>query len=327
MNGILVGLLVVALAMAALLSGMEAGVFALSRYRIRRLAREGDRRALRLHKYLEQPENFLWTILVGNTLAAWVVITLVGLGLQRRLGERPLLFMTCVVGVLLLLYVFADLLPKLLFRRFPNRLSLAGVSPFRFVHVALSPIVDATEWVSQLFLRLSGKPFQSARLLGNRAELRYAIKESATSLSPEELEMINRIMDLRNLRIRDVMTPIERAATLDAAATVGDLLELVQQRQVSFVPLWEDSGPQRRILGVVALSSVLYGGPPDTSRPLEQLVQPALFVGEKTRFEDALRVMQRGRQRLAIVLNAQRAESGVVTLNDILRAMFGEVRI
>jgi CBS domain containing-hemolysin-like protein len=181
--------------------------------------------------------------------------------------------------------------------------------------------------VSRLFLRLTGKTAPAGRLLGDRAELRHAIKESATSLSREELEMINRILDLRNLRIRDLMTPIDRAATLDSSATVQDLLDLVRQRQVSYVPLWRYLAPDRRILGVVALSSVLYENTLDPATPLEALVQPALFVGETTRFEDALRIMQRGRQRLAIVLNAQRAESGVVTLNDILRAMFGEVRI
>lgn len=317
-----------ALGIAFLLSGMEAGVFTLSRFRIRRLARQGDRRALRLQHYLEHAEHFLWTILVGNTLAVWTVVTLVSLRLERGLSGRPGTFMAVIGVILFLLYVFADLLPKLLFRRFPNRLCLAGVVPFSILFTVLRPVVGAAESVSQRLVGWAGgQTALGARALESRAELRQVIQESSSSLSREELTMINRILDLQNLRVRDVMTPMSRAATLESSGTLGDYLRLVRERQVSYVPLWKDVGRARRVLGVVALASVLYEESLDENLPLEALVQPALFVGESTRLEDALRLMQRGRQRIAVVLNAQRQESGVITLNDILRVMFGEVRI
>ena len=317
---------VVAVAVAFLLSGMEAGVLALSRFRIRRMARGGDRRAARLQDYLEHPESFLWTILVGNTLATLATVTVVALHLAEWFESRPMVLMALIGGLLLFLYVFADLLPKILFRRFPNRLCLLGVAPFRVLRAVLEPLVSLTEWVSRRLLRLTRGQAFTGRLFGSRAEFRHVIEESAQSLSREELVMINRILDLQNLRVRDVMTPMDRAVTCDAELAVAQYAGRMRERAVSYTPVWNTRTTPRRILGVVPLNSILLGETPPDGRPLSALVQPALFVDDSTRLEDALRLMQRSRQRLAVVLNAKRVEIGVVTLNDILTAMFGEVR-
>src|SRR5437899_11322559 len=79
-------------ALSFFMSGMEAGVFALSRLRIRQLMRAGKPRAKVLHGYLEKPEDFLWTILVGNTLANFVAVSLAVIALQQRFGSRPVAF-------------------------------------------------------------------------------------------------------------------------------------------------------------------------------------------------------------------------------------------
>lgn len=321
------GIVLIALAVAFLLSGMEAGVFALSRFRIRRLAREGGHRAARLQGFLDHPENFLWTILIGNTLATFTVVTTAALELRAWLGRSPVWFMVMMVAVLLMLYVFADLFPKLVFRRFPNRLCLVAVPLFRLLHVVLAPAVGATEWISGRLLRWTGGRAFTGRLFGSRAELRQAIEESAHSLSREEVAMINRILDLQNLRVRDLMTGMAKATTLPADGTVGDLLSVVRERRVSSVPLWKGRGRDRRVLGVVAVASLIYEAGHEPSHPLEALVQPALFVEMDAPLETALRAMQRGRQRFAVVLDRRRREVGVITLNDILGSMFGEVRV
>lgn len=322
-----IAILAVATAITFLLSGMEAGGLAISRFRIRRLARQGHRRAAVLHHLLDRPENFLWTILVGHTLAVFAIVFLVMRRIEGIQGTRPLGFIGIIAAVLLGLYLFADLLPKVLFRRFPNRLSLLGVVPFRALHFLLSPAVATTEWASRHLLRVSGGRAYTGRLFGSRAELRQVIEDSAQSLSREEVSMINRILDLQNLRVRDVMTPIDRAATLHDHQTVHDLLALARSRRVSYVPLWKQAGSKRRVQGVVALSDALHEVPPETNPPLTTLLRPAVFVDEGMRLEDALKVLQRSRQRLAVVLNAPQRETGVITLNDILRAMFGEVGV
>src|SRR5271169_974136 len=129
--------LVLCLLLAFLLSGMEAGVFALNRLRVRRLARAGKPSARSLNRFLENPEKFLWTILVGNTLANFMIL---GFTLAKIhewfLGNNALIIAVFAVTTFLF-YAFFDLLPKMLFRAHPNSWCLSAASVFRLVHFAL----------------------------------------------------------------------------------------------------------------------------------------------------------------------------------------------
>src|SRR3954447_7317632 len=118
------GLFAVCLALSFLLSGMEAGVFALSRLRIRQQMRAGKRSAQLLHGYLEHPENFLWTILVGNTVANFIILGWL-IAILHGVFQAHLVWFVVVFSVaVFLFYALFDLLPKMLFRNFPNRLCL-----------------------------------------------------------------------------------------------------------------------------------------------------------------------------------------------------------
>src|ERR1700690_226132 len=138
-----------------LLSGMEAGVFALNRLRVRRLARAGKPSAKLLHGFLKNPEKFMWTILVGNTLANFLILgwTVVKLH-EWFLGCRAWAIIVYSVAVFLF-YALFDLLPKMLFRAYPNQLCLSAANLFRPIHFVLRPLVVIVEDVSQLVLRWS----------------------------------------------------------------------------------------------------------------------------------------------------------------------------
>ena len=143
-------LLALCLCVSFLLSGMEAGVFALSRLHMRRLARAGKPSAKLLHGFLERPENFLWTILVGNTLANFLILGWTLLE-AARLAVRAIASWIAAVfaAAVFLFYALFDLLPKMFFRAYPNQLCLAAAPVFRLVHLVLSPLVAVVEGVSR----------------------------------------------------------------------------------------------------------------------------------------------------------------------------------
>src|SRR5687768_16814982 len=145
MGTLLVIVLPLCLATAALCAGMEAGIFTLGRWRIAQQMRAGQRSAARLYAYLQNTENFLWTILVGNTLALFFAMWIIAVALMRGLPDRPALFWLSYIASAFAFYAFCDLLPKTLFRRFPNRLCLSMSAPFGVLHIALFPIVSLVE--------------------------------------------------------------------------------------------------------------------------------------------------------------------------------------
>jgi CBS domain containing-hemolysin-like protein len=326
-NGVLGLVFVICLALSCFLSGMEAGVFALSRLRIRHWMRAGKPQAALLHGYLEDPENFLWTILVGNTLASLGVVSIGVLWLYRALAGWPWLLLPTLALGILVFYAACELLPKMVFRLYPNRLCMTFAVPFRLVHLALRPFVAAVTLFSDwLLLWAGGKPF-TGHLFANRDELRLVMQESSQSLSSDERAMINRVLDLQNLTLRQIAIPLSRAITVAATSPIQEVLDLARTHGVRRLPVWTGSEARRRIIGFISVRSLLFAENLDPAKTAGDYLKPALYLEEETRLEVALRQMQRTSQRLVIVLGRDQRELGIASLQDILKVIFGEVRL
>jgi putative hemolysin len=323
---ILSGLVVaVCLALSFLFSGMEAGVFALNRLRLRHRLRAGDRSARVLLGFLEHPEDFLWTILVGNTLANFFAVGLVATALYARLLGHGSWFLFLFLLFVFLLYALGDLLPKMLFQRFPNRYCLALARPFRFVHMGLSPLVSLLAWFSRGILRWTGGQALTGRLFGNREELRLIMQESAQGLSKEERSMINRVMDFQSLTVRQVTVPLEKVVTVTPQTPMAEVLRLCREQNLTRLLVEQSERGRRRILGLVSLKTLLFRPEVDPAKTAGDFVKPAQFMNADLRLEEALRRMQRSGQRVAVVLDRNQQELGIITLQNILKAIFGEI--
>ncbi len=315
-----------ALGVSFLLSGMEAGVFALSRLRIRQLMRAGRQSAGTLHQYLENPENFLWTILVGNTLANLFLLGWLALILHRLLGMHRIWLVVAYAILAFLFYTLFDLLPKTLFRRYPNRLCLIMVRPFRVIHWLLRPLVAMVEGCSRVLLRWRGGKSFTWRMFGNREELRSLMQESSQGLSTDERTMINRVLDFQSLTVRQAMKAIGDSVSISASSPVQDALVRCREHRLTRMPVWDEVGGSRRIIGIITLNSFLYHAALE-GKLVRDFLTPALYLDEDLRLEVAMRRMQRSGQRLAIVLGRDRRELGFISLQDLLKVIFGEVSL
>jgi putative hemolysin len=319
--------LMLALLLAFLLSGMEAGVFALNRLRVRRLAHAGKPSAKLLNRFLENPERFLWTILVGNTLANFLILGFTLAKIHEWFVGNRVLIIALFAAAVFLFYTFFDLLPKMLFRAFPNQLCLSAARVFRLVNFILSPLVSLVEGVSKTVLRWTGGRAFTGRLFGNREEMRAVMQESAQSLTSDERTMINRVLDLQNFTVGQIATRLAQIVTVEKDTPVGDALKLAREKNFSRLPVWEARDGRRRITGLLVLGRLLFSGVLDLQSPASTHTTPALFLGEDTRLEVALRRMQRAGERIAVVLARDGKEIGVVSLEDILKVMFGEMKL
>ena len=222
-------------ALSFFLSGLETGLVELSRLRLRRMAREGNARAVRLLEHLDQPEDTLWTILVGNTMAN-VILGLVGLyGLARWIdvdGYRELLRPTqtaaifsvaCMIGWLLF-YTVCELLPKMVFRKYATRLCVVLSGLFNWVELLLSPLVEVLKSVSEVLLFAPVGGTSRGNLFGSREELRQLMTESGQSLSNDERVMIDRVLDLQKIPVRELAKPFDELPEIKSDDRVMDLV-------------------------------------------------------------------------------------------------------
>lgn len=323
-------LFALALGASFLFSGMEAGVFALNRLRIRRLARSGQKSAKLLNRFLEKPERFLWTILVGNTLANFFIMGWLLVKLYSWFLDYPWhrwIIVGSYVVVVFFFYVFFDLLPKMLFMAHPNSLCLSAARIFRIINFLLGPLVVLVDEISQAILRWTGGRAFTGRVFGNREELRAVMQESGGVLSDDEHAMVNRILDLQNYTVGQIARPMAEVSGIEADKPVSAAIAIAGEKNFSRLPVWENREGRRRVAGLLEIGPLLYRESLDTGRPASAHMIPALFVDESLRLEIALRLMQRSGQPMGIVLSRDRSEVGIVTVKDILKLMFGEMKL
>lgn len=326
-NPLILLLLGACLALSFLLSGMEAGVFALSRLRVRQQMRAGKSSARVLHQFLENPENFLWTIIVGNSLVNFAALGWLFAMMHGQVSLRSGWFALWFFLVVVVFYTFFDLLPKMLFRTYPNRLCLMLAKPFSALHLGLRPIVAVVEWCARILLKWTGGKKFSGQLFGNREELRQAMQESEQVFSTEEHGMINRVLDLENITVRQIAKPMTEVVTISAEATADDALKVFRESGHTRLPVWQQRGGAQRIAGILSAESLMYGAEQNPARKVSEMIAPGLFVDENARLDATLERLQRGGQRVAVVLGRDGREVGIVGLEDILKTIFGEVRL
>jgi CBS domain containing-hemolysin-like protein len=315
------------LLVAFLLSGMEAGVFALNRLRVRRLARAGKPSARVLNRFLEQPEKFLWTILVGNTLANFFIFGWILAKLHEWLLGEPWVIAAAFAVLVFVFYAFFDLLPKMIFRAHPNSMCLSVARTFRIINFVLRPLVSIVESVSQMILRVSGGQTFTGRLFGNREELRAVMQESSRSLTDDERTMVNRILDLQNFTVGQIAKPLAEMVSVEARTPLREAIARAREKNVSRLPVWEMRDGKHRVAGLLNIGTLLYRENLELEIPVSNYMIPGVFIHEGVRLEVALRLMQRAGQRIGIVLSPDRNEVGIVALKDILKVMFGEMNL
>jgi putative hemolysin len=139
--------------------------------------------------------------------------------------------------------------------------------------------------------------------------------------------MINRVMDLQSITVRNITIPMEKVATVAMQTKMDEVLKLSQDRKLSRLPVWRMEENRQRIAGILSVKAILYQSELDPTKTAGDYVKPALYMEEDMRLEAALKQMQRSGQRLGIVLGRDQRELGIVSLQDILKVIFGEVRL
>jgi CBS domain containing-hemolysin-like protein len=186
-------------------------------------------------------------------------------------------------------------------------------------------LVSLLTWISHGIVRWTGGKSFTGRMFGNREELRLVMLESAQGFTSEERSMINRVLDFQNLTVRHATIPLEQVVTASASTPLPQVLNLCRERSLTRLLVEQLLDGHRKILGLLSLKNVLYLPELDLNKAAGDYVKPALFLDEHLPLETALRRMQRSGQRLAIVLGRDQREVGIVSLQDILKAIFGEI--
>jgi putative hemolysin len=302
-------------------SAAEMAFIAANRLRLRHLAEDGHRVAGQYLEAFRRPERVLSTAMMGVTVAHIIAASAATWGLRSTLGRATPLLVTALLTPLML--VFGEIIPKAVAREWATGLILKLYRPLRWAAIVFAPLVAFSQLVVTAVLRLAGAEQADVRHFVSREELKALLQmePGEADVTPEEAEMIDKIFDLGDTMVREVMVPLVEVAMLPSDASPADAVALVLERGFSRIPIYETR--ETSLVGVVAAMDLLVRGAEVTR--LSELMRPPYYVPETKRIDDLLREMQRARNHLAVVVDEYGGSTGIVTLEDIVEEIVGEI--
>ncbi|MFN8548609.1 MAG: hemolysin family protein [Candidatus Eisenbacteria bacterium] len=336
-------LLVLALVLVnALFAMAEAALLSVRRSRIDQLVEEGNRAARLASRLLNDPTRMLSTLQVGVTLvglfsagvaaehlveplAAWITAHLPPGFLVDH--AKSIAFAVTILGVSLVSLVIGEITPKSIAIRHAERIALVTVYPMKWLQTMATPLVALVTRLSGLITRPFGVTagFHPSAL--GEDELRLLVEQSEEHgvIDQDEKEMIHSIFDFGETRAREVMTPRLDVAGLPIHSDVATMVAKVESSGHSRLPVYD--GDLDRIVGVVhikdALPSLAAGR---LTAPIKQLMRPPYFIPEHKLVADLMTELRRDKGQLALVRDEYGTFTGVVSLEDLLEEIVGEIR-
>jgi len=302
-------------------SAAEMAFIAANRPRLRHLAEQGSATAAAYLEAFRHPERVLSTAMMGVTVAHIVAASATTWSLLPTLGGLAPVVVTLILTPVML--VFGEIIPKAVARAWATSLILRLYRPLIWTSVVLMPFVAFANLVVGLTLRLYGVRQADTRAFVSREELKALLQmePGEAEVTTQEAELIDNIFDLGDTTVREVMVPLVEVAMLPDSASPQDAIALIQERGFSRLPIYRQR--ETNIVGIVAAMDLLSRGA--EAATLDELKRPPYYVPETKRIDDLLREMQRSRAHMAVVVDEYGGSTGVVTLEDILEQIVGEI--
>lgn len=321
--------IVILLALSAFFSGSETALTAASRARLHAMEIEGSEEARRVNKLLEHPERMIGTILLGNNLVNISASALSTSLLIGMFGEVGVAYATVVMTVLVV--IFSEVLPKTYAIAYADRIALAVAPLMQLVIAVLRPAVFLIEQVVNLVLKLTPSHLDdNANILAAHDEIRGTIelqsKEGA--VGRHDAEMLGGILDLRDLKVEDIMVHRTKMETLNADDPPDRVVAEILKAQYSRIPIWREE-PENivAVLHTKDLLTALGEADWDVSRlDLMSFAKKPWFVPDTTGVKDQLNQFLKQKQQMALVVDEYGEVQGLITLEDILEEIVGEIR-
>jgi CBS domain containing-hemolysin-like protein len=331
--------LAVLIAANALYVAAEFGAVGVRRSRVRRLAEDGNWSAQRLLPHIEAPaalDQYVGTSQVGITISSLMVgayaqatlTTPLGMFVGSTFGVAPVAALSIAAAVVLITLtaiqlVLGELVPKALALQFPTETALVTVLPMQWSLAIFRPVIVLLNGAALVLLRMIGVPEQSHRHLHSPEEIDLLIAESRDGglLEPEEQQRLRRALHLGKHMARDLMVPRDRLTMLDVTASWDDVIGTVTGSPFSRIPVYR--GSREQVIGILRVKDLVDRYAIDGPQPLERMIRPLLPLSHDLPADRALATLRERRAHSAVVVDANGAAIGIVTIQDVLGELLG----
>jgi Mg2+/Co2+ transporter CorB len=322
-------LVVLCLMLGAYMSAAETAITGVSRPRMHRLAQQGNKRAVLINSLLDRKDEAVSAVLLGNSVVNILSASLTTAVLTAIFGAAGVVYATIIVGVMVV--IFAEVMPKTWALLRADRVALILAPSIVVTLAILGPMARGVAWISRFFLRLIGVHVDRSPEVDEHADvLRGAIElhgEGQTGeAAPAEKAMLRSVLELGDRTVGDVMTHRGNVVLIDADQPMDSIVTQMLAAPYTRIPVYR--GEADNIVGVVhakdLFRAVKAAGSPEAVK-LDDVMTPPWFIPERTVLFDQLQAFRARHEHFAIVVDEYGALRGIVTLEDIIEEITGDI--
>ena len=315
-------ILLILLALSAFFSSNETALMSVNRIRLRSLADEGNKRAAMALDILEnQTPKLLSAILIGNNIVN-ISASSLATTLAYSFGGYMVSIVTLILTVLIL--IFGEITPKNYATINSEKLALRYIPFFKFLMTIMTPVIFIINLFSRGVMRLMRVDPDAATKAMTEEELRTIVDVSHEDgvIESDEKEMIYNVFDLGDATAKDIMVPRVHVTFADVDSTYDELIDIFREDKFTRLPVYKDS--QNNIVGIINMKDLLLYDK-DTEFVIDNFLRKPHFTYERKSISDLLVEMKDSTFNIAIVLDEYGDMAGLITLEDILEEIVGEI--
>lgn len=317
-------ILFILIGLSAFFSASETALVSLSKIRLRRMVEDNEKNSKLISNLTENPNKLLGAILIGNNIVnigASAIATSIAIDLY---GSKGTLISTIVMTILIL--VFGEVTPKSLAAQNSEKTSIRVAKPINFITIVFRPLISILTFITNGIVKLLGGTKTGTQPLITEDELKTIVNVSHEEgvLEGEERQMIYNVFEFGDSQAKDVMTPRTNMAVVNINSTYEELLEFLKEENFSRIPVYDEDIDD--IVGIMHVKDLILYVDNKENFNLKDIMRPAYFTYEFKSTAELFDEMRLNRIPVAIILDEYGGTVGMVTTEDLVEEIVGEIK-
>ena len=314
-----------AIVMNAFFNASEMAFTSVNRIKLRDMVEKGVRKASRLEKFLSREGAFLSATLVGVNISVVVASALATRVFTQEVSpEAAPMLATVVITVLSL--IFGEIIPKMIARQAATGFAMNTVTILEGFHKAFYPLIVSVNSICRLLLSPFSRKEKGSEMEFSKKDLKKIIYlgHETGEVEADEVELIHKVLDFETKKVEKIMVPLYRVSSIDADDPLDNLKRLVEVTGFSRIPVY--SGDKKTVIGIVNIYDVLFDKNGGTGKQkVRDYLREPVSINRKDRLDIALARLKNKKQPMGIVVEEEKEVTGIITIEDILEEIVGEI--
>jgi CBS domain containing-hemolysin-like protein len=308
--------------MSALFSSAETAFISSDKFTIRQLIQEGNKRAKKVNKILENKDAMLSAILIGNNVVNLSASSLTTTLVYELYGNA---FVSIATGILtLVVLICGEIVPKTLAGKYPEKIAMAYAPILHILIKVLTPVIFILNFIISIImkiLRIKADPMDTV-VTEDVVKTMLDMSLEDGQIEKEEHEIINDVLELNDSCAKDIMIPRTHVVSIRETATYDDIVKVYQEEKYSRLVVLNEK--QNEVLGIINIKDMLFLN--KETFKLQDILRKPYVTYESKKISDLLKELRKGQNNMAVILDEYGDLVGIITIEDILEEIVGQIR-